>query len=745
MRKKIIFLLCFIILILTGCTDVQLRNAYYGTINLHEAQFTSKDIHKLRGEWKIVWNEFVDPNIDFYARDNYTDLVTVPQTWTHKNIGQKYIGSQGYGSLMLDILTPDDVKELAIETTYISSAFKIYANGQLIAQNGVPGQTKDTTTAQWKPVVGSFTPDGDTTRVIIHFSNFNHRRFVIKDFYIGSPQAINNHVSGRIAFDLIAAGGIFIMALYHFMIYHLHRRDKAALYFSLLCLAFSVRSIMVGNRFIYSIFPSLDWEIFMKTAYIAFYCVGLFVILFVSHTFRKFHKSYLDKLIIASTGLSIIITLIYPAEIFDMVLVPFEFVIAIGILYLCYIVINAFKYRESGAFVMMLGTGLLILSAINDMLYEAGYIGTTSLTPFALIALILCQSFTLAERFTFAYNTAEDLLRENAEMNKKLSQHNNLLEDLISQRTHELNDMNEELETSNEELIELVEAINKSEAHFRSLFENIPIGVFRYGSKSGFSMVNPKLATILGFESAHALHKALKNREYKMIDDPVEWAKFKASLSASQSPQIMHEVQMVKKNGRKVMTEITFRTADTMDGETFTEGTINDITKNMELKNRLKKLATTDSLTDLWNRRAFTEKMANLHGPVRLALIDIDDFKSINDTFGHDTGDHVLRETADILRRVCPEDKFIARVGGEEFAIIFDDEDDQNIITCLEKLRSTIEETRIIHLSNRVQFTISIGLSDFDDVHLFKQADRMLYQAKSKGKNQIQVFSESIG
>ncbi len=69
---------------------------------------------------------------------------------------------------------------------------------------------------------------------------------------------------------------------------------------------------------------------------------------------------------------------------------------------------------------MMLGTSLLIFSAVNDMLYEAGYIGTTSLTPFALIVLILCQSFTLAKRFTFAYNQAEDLLKENTEMNHKI-------------------------------------------------------------------------------------------------------------------------------------------------------------------------------------------------------------------------------------------------------------------------------------------------------------------------------------
>ncbi len=75
--------------------------------------------------------------------------------------------------------------------------------------------------------------------------------------------------------------------------------------------------------------------------------------------------------------------------------------------------------------------------------------------------------------------------------------------------------------------------------------------------------------------------------------------------------------------------------------------------------------------------------MANLKGPVHLALIDIDDFKSINDTYGHDTGDQVLRETAAILKRVCPDDKFIARVGGEEFAIIFDDKNRKTFLNVL--------------------------------------------------------------
>ncbi len=252
-------------------------------------------------------------------------------------------------------------------------------------------------------------------------------------------------------------------------------------------------------------------------------------------------------------------TILFPAHIFDRLLIPYEVLLLMGIAYVTYIIYNALKFRESGAVVMMLGIVILTFCGFNDMLYEAGIIGTTSMTPYGLLALVVCQSSSLAQRYTFAYNTAESLLEENAVINGKLSEHNDLLEDLISQRTHELHDVNEELQTSNEELVELVEAINRSEAHFRSLFENIPIGgVFRYGNKSGFKMVNPKMAEVLGFESAHTLSKALKTHNYKMISNPTAWAEFKAKLTASDSTQILREVEMVRKDGKHIITELTF-------------------------------------------------------------------------------------------------------------------------------------------------------------------------------------------
>lgn len=212
MRKAVLLLICLMTILLSGgCTTVNFSDAYYGMLNLSDESFDDSTLYKMRGEWKIVWNEYIDPTSTFDKKADYIDLINVPQTWTNKSIGQSEVGSQGYGTLILDILTPDNVTNLAIESTYVTSAFEMYADGKLIASNGQIGKSKSTTTAQWKPVVGHFKSKENKTRVVIHFSNFHHRRFVIKDLYIGTDEAVNKHVTNRVAYDLLTAGGIFIM------------------------------------------------------------------------------------------------------------------------------------------------------------------------------------------------------------------------------------------------------------------------------------------------------------------------------------------------------------------------------------------------------------------------------------------------------------------------------------------------------------------------------------------------------
>jgi diguanylate cyclase (GGDEF)-like protein len=167
-------------------------------------------------------------------------------------------------------------------------------------------------------------------------------------------------------------------------------------------------------------------------------------------------------------------------------------------------------------------------------------------------------------------------------------------------------------------------------------------------------------------------------------------------------------------------------------------------------KNRAELLARTDPLTGLCNRRAFYDdflhasKLAKRNNkPIALLVIDIDDFKVVNDTFGHDAGDNALVMVAQVITSSIRESDMVARFGGEEFVIALLETEFTDAFAFSDKLRKKIEANYFSTEKNQQNLTVSIGLSawkaeqkaEFNDV--FRAADRALYKAKEAGKNQV--------
>ena len=179
--------------------------------------------------------------------------------------------------------------------------------------------------------------------------------------------------------------------------------------------------------------------------------------------------------------------------------------------------------------------------------------------------------------------------------------------------------------------------------------------------------------------------------------------------------------------------------------------------EHLELQNtELERLANTDYLTDLYNRRCFfhaaEEKLAgaNLCGaPISITLIDLDHFKSVNDTHGHLVGDRVLAHVAQLIRAHCRTYDVAARYGGEEFVILHPAIDSQTAFRVAERIRKEVELTPFLHEREQISVTLSAGVVDtkgskdwphIDD--MLAMADIALYQAKDAGRNQVIVFDK---
>ncbi len=167
-----------------------------------------------------------------------------------------------------------------------------------------------------------------------------------------------------------------------------------------------------------------------------------------------------------------------------------------------------------------------------------------------------------------------------------------------------------------------------------------------------------------------------------------------------------------------------------------------------------KRLADTDPLTQLNNRRAFDRMVSAIYDSNRnvafgaLVLIDIDRFKSVNDRFGHPVGDRILQIVANIIRAGITHDVFVARTGGEEFALVLNGLGEEAAFNLGDEIRTAIAEAPFVNVGSGANYgpiTVSLGIcmatqaQDPDDLYI--KADRALYASKAAGRNRTTRFS----
>lgn len=173
---------------------------------------------------------------------------------------------------------------------------------------------------------------------------------------------------------------------------------------------------------------------------------------------------------------------------------------------------------------------------------------------------------------------------------------------------------------------------------------------------------------------------------------------------------------------------------------------------------KLEDMVNFDGLTNVYNHRYFQDKLKEKveigrkeNKPVSMIFIDIDYFKHYNDLYGHQKGDNILRELAEIVTKSVREKDIVARYGGEEFAVILEDTTEKETLEVAERIRANVEETYFDGEENQPKgkITASIGISVFpdkakDELELIKSADDALYRAKFFNKNRVETYTSIL-
>lgn len=293
---------------------------------------------------------------------------------------------------------------------------------------------------------------------------------------------------------------------------------------------------------------------------------------------------------------------------------------------------------------------------------------------------------------------------------------------------------------------------------YQHILNSIKDGVYFVDQDRKITFWNKSAERITGFEAKEVVDRFCYDNILNHVDDHGTFLCHNGCplhQTLKDGKERTNTVYLQHKDGHRVETSIyivpIIENGEIIGAvETFDEKlNISLIEKNMD---NLRALAYHDQLTGLPNRRYIDDniemrlnnykKMGSNFG---IAMIDIDHFKDVNDTYGHDIGDEVLISLGNLLSEAIRGLDFIGRWGGEEFLAIFDVNDNEQLWQTLQRLRMMVAFSVLKKHDPPIQITVSLGgamvTKDDDAASLFQKVDRMLYKSKSSGRNCVSIVS----
>ncbi|MCK6388627.1 MAG: diguanylate cyclase [Zoogloea sp.] len=295
-------------------------------------------------------------------------------------------------------------------------------------------------------------------------------------------------------------------------------------------------------------------------------------------------------------------------------------------------------------------------------------------------------------------------------------------------------------------------ALEERAKQLRFVLEGAELGFWDWDIAAGKVERNPQWGHMLGYTFDELEHTAQQWSDFVHPNDRERaWASiFDVVEGRSKAHKL--EYRMLHKDGsiRWILDQAEVMQRDEHGKATRMCGTHTDITERKILEEELLRQAHVDYLTGVYNRRHFMERAehelsrAHRYGnPLSMLMLDIDHFKLINDRYGHKVGDTVLKAVADLSHATFRDVDILGRLGGEEFAVLLPETNQQAALDAAERLRETIANARIpLTEGLPVTFSVSIGVSSMgspeDNIDvLLNRADRALYEAKGGGRNRV--------
>ncbi len=443
-----------------------------GVLDLREYDFLTNGPVKLNGEYEFYWNQMLSPALKGDSGEMI--YAQVPGTWTQLRNEHPEVTRFGFATYRLIILLPEKVDELAFRIEDVYSASGYFLNGKAIDYLGFPGVNKYQTVIRYSRPMMIGTVNDQELEFLIRVSNFDNRiSGIVGGITIGKVSQMQESRQKELFRGHFLIGAFLIIGIYFLGLY-LIRTEHYRLYFSLLCFLMALRVVMIVEIPVIDTL-NLNGLTTARLDYLNIYFFAPFFVLMIRSIFPIEFPNLLYRISMWVSSVFIAIVVFTPISFFSFSFPYFfGFFLLLSMLFL-YVIVMAWIRGRSHAPAYTLGLVILFFGTLNDMLNEIEVIETFYVVHYTMFVYLLVYAYIFADKSNYLQKKAQKLTEE-------VSLVKNHLEDLVEERTTELQSMSTELERQKLKLEstnrDLVEAMNSRNRLFAIIGHDVraPIG-----------------------------------------------------------------------------------------------------------------------------------------------------------------------------------------------------------------------------------------------------------------------------
>lgn len=701
----------------------------------------------LNGEWEFYLGQLVSSDGKIQNTKN-KQLVKVPSSWTkYKGKDNKNLPVDGYGVYRI-VIKASKGDNLALKIPQIGSSYNLWLNGKIRYSSGQVGKDASESKPKWTTKVVNFTVEKEYTEIMFEVSNFHYfRAGITTPIIIGTENQIQKLKYDGLFLDSSIFAALSVMSIFFLLLYLLHTHNKSYIYLALFSIAIAIRPLLYGECYFNNLFPNINFEIDSKIYLVSFIAIQLFF-LYCYYQYQNLISKKFLHIIGWPLILIIIVGVILPAKDMMYTVILLEMMIPIVVLICIYLFYIAYRNKCEEVGINILSVLLLCFLAIVDVLNNSEIIKLNIYyTPIAMLIITFIQTFLQVCKFRESGLLNERLAYEIEIKNLKLKYEigqralteklNNGLKAMVSTL-----DIQELLVGMADNLSRIIEFDNI--VITLNVDENVNIIANKVGNNS---IKCVEYEGEINFSNDNLIYEETKFEQVQIIK--------LHTLNGNEKNLIVKP--LYNKEGLLCVIKLVLSCSkEIMNNDIMQLINIYSEQSSLALQNaksykKIKELAMYDELTKIYNRRYLMKlgtKEFNLASNFSAAMLDIDYFKRVNDTYGHLFGDVIIKTIANICKKCMPKNSIIGRYGGEEFIIFFKDIEFDATWQLLEELRRQIQNYSYSYNDNeRIKVTVSIGVAvkqkqNENLYNLINNADKALYEAKNSGRNCIMTFNE---